>query len=41
MTHLYNTGLDRCEANFQPLTPLRFLERAASTLKWTPKSGQT
>ena len=31
MTHLYNTGLDRCEANFQPLTPLGFLERAAST----------
>ena len=31
MTHFYNTGLDRCEANFQPLTPLRFLERAAST----------
>ena len=31
MTHFYNTGLDRCEANFQPLTPLGFLERAAST----------
>lgn len=31
MTHFYNTGLDRCEANFQPLTPLSFLARAAST----------
>ena len=26
----YNTGLDRTPANFQPLTPLTFLERAAS-----------
>ncbi|MEH6750468.1 MAG: acyl-CoA synthetase [Paracoccaceae bacterium] len=26
----YNTGLDRNPANFQPLTPLTFLERAAS-----------
>ncbi|WP_306151980.1 acyl-CoA synthetase [Roseovarius sp. MMSF_3281] len=26
----YNTGLDRTPANFQPLTPLSFLERAAS-----------
>lgn len=31
MTHFYNTDLDRCEANFQPLTPLSFLARAAST----------
>ncbi len=26
----YNTGLDRNPANYQPLTPLTFLERAAS-----------
>src|SRR4051794_24951526 len=26
----YDTGLDRNPANFQPLTPLSFLERAAS-----------
>ena len=26
----YDSGLDRNEANFQPLTPLQFLERAAS-----------
>ncbi len=26
----YNQGLDRTPANFQPLTPLQFLERAAS-----------
>ncbi|KJS40950.1 MAG: acyl-CoA synthetase [Roseovarius sp. BRH_c41] len=26
----YNTGLDRTPANYQPLTPLSFLERAAS-----------
>src|SRR6056297_4206806 len=26
----YNTGLDRIPANYQPLTPLTFLERAAS-----------
>lgn len=26
----YNTGLDRTPANYQPLTPLTFLERAAS-----------
>ena len=26
----YNTGLDRNPANFQPMTPLTFLERAAS-----------
>lgn len=26
----YNTGLDRTPANYQPLTPLGFLERAAS-----------
>ena len=25
----YNTDLDRTPANFQPLTPLTFLERAA------------
>ncbi len=27
----YETGLDRVSANFQPLTPLSFLERAAKT----------
>src|ERR1700761_487520 len=27
----YETGLDRAAANFQPLTPLSFLERAART----------
>ena len=27
--NLYNTGLDRTPANFQPLTPLSFLDRAA------------
>lgn len=26
----YNIGLDRCPANYQPLTPLTFLERAAN-----------
>ncbi len=30
MTNLYNKELDRNPANFQPLTPLTFLERAAS-----------
>ena len=25
----YETGLDRAQANYQPLTPLSFLERAA------------
>ena len=30
MTNPYNTDLDRNPANFQPLTPLSFLERAAS-----------
>lgn len=30
MTNPYNTHLDRTPANFQPLTPLTFLERAAS-----------
>ncbi|WP_439154210.1 acyl-CoA synthetase [Yoonia sp.] len=29
-TNPYNTGLDRTPANYQPLTPLTFLERAAS-----------
>ena len=29
-TNPYNTGLDRTPANFQPLTPLTFLERAAT-----------
>ena len=29
-TSAYDTGLDRNAANFQPLTPLGFLERAAS-----------
>ena len=30
MNSPYNTGLERNPANFQPLTPLTFLERAAS-----------
>lgn len=30
MTNLYNIDLDRNPANFQPLTPLTFLQRAAS-----------
>ncbi|AUQ60719.1 acyl-CoA synthetase (plasmid) [Phaeobacter inhibens] len=30
MENPYNTGLDRNPANYQPLTPLTFLERAAS-----------
>jgi len=30
MSNPYNIGLDRNPANFQPLTPLTFLERAAS-----------
>ncbi|MDJ0612191.1 MAG: acyl-CoA synthetase [Rhizobiaceae bacterium] len=31
MTNIYNTDLDQNPANYQPLTPLTFLERAAST----------
>ena len=31
VTKPYETGLDRTPANFQPLTPLAFLERAAKT----------
>jgi fatty-acyl-CoA synthase len=31
MTSPYDFDLDKTEANFQPLTPLQFLERAAST----------
>lgn len=30
MSNPYNTDLDRNSANYQPLTPLTFLERAAS-----------
>ena len=30
MENPYNIGLDRCAANYQPLTPLTFLERAAT-----------
>ncbi|MTI09801.1 acyl-CoA synthetase [Curvivirga aplysinae] len=30
MTNPYNIGLDRNQANYQPLTPLTFLERAAN-----------
>ena len=29
-TNPFNTGLDRNPANYQPLTPLTFLERAAT-----------
>ncbi len=32
MTNPFNTDLDRNPANFQPLTPLTFLERAAATM---------
>ena len=28
MSNKFNTDLDRCRANYQPLTPLRFLDRA-------------
>jgi len=31
MTNIFNADLDRNPANYQPLTPLTFLERAAST----------
>src|ERR1700759_5436009 len=31
VTKPFETGLDRTTANFQPLTPLSFLERAAKT----------
>ncbi len=31
MTHIYNNNLDKNPANYQPLTPLTFLERAANT----------
>ena len=30
MVHPFDTGLGRTPANYQPLTPLVFLERAAS-----------
>jgi len=30
MQDKYEVGLERCDANFQPLTPLQFLERAAA-----------
>jgi hypothetical protein len=32
INHFYNTDLDRNPANFQPLTPLIFLERAATVM---------
>ncbi|MET0943331.1 MAG: acyl-CoA synthetase [Mesorhizobium sp.] len=31
MAHIYDSGLDRNEANYQPLTPLTLLERTAKT----------
>ncbi len=31
MTNPYDTGLDKNDANYQPLTPLTYLERAAKT----------
>ena len=31
MTSKYESGLDKTPANFQPLTPLGFLDRAANT----------
>ncbi|MEN9727780.1 MAG: hypothetical protein RL434_2146 [Pseudomonadota bacterium] len=30
MTKIYEHGLDKCEANYTPLSPLSFIERAAS-----------
>ena len=30
MTSMYEQGLDKCEANYTPLSPLSFIERAAS-----------
>lgn len=30
MTNPFNTDLDRNPANYEPLTPLQFLERAAT-----------
>ena len=36
MASKYNTDLDRNPANYQPLTPLTFLERAASTFPEYP-----
>ena len=35
----YNTDLDRTPANFQPLTPLTFLERAAMVFQITQQSS--
>ncbi|MDE0975610.1 MAG: hypothetical protein OSA11_11055, partial [Candidatus Nanopelagicales bacterium] len=32
MSNPFNTDLDRNSANFQPLTPLTFLERAATVM---------
>ena len=29
MANFYNTDLDRNDANYQPLTPISFLDRAA------------
>ncbi|RLQ88690.1 acyl-CoA synthetase [Notoacmeibacter ruber] len=29
MTNMYETGLDKCAANYQPMSPLSFLKRAA------------
>ena len=36
MTNPYNTDLDKNPANFQPLTPITFLERAASVFPLHP-----
>ncbi|MCF3975102.1 hypothetical protein, partial [Paracoccus salsus] len=38
----YNTDLDRNPANFQPLTPLNFLERAANVFPagWLTTRGR-
>ncbi|MBM4226823.1 MAG: acyl-CoA synthetase [Gammaproteobacteria bacterium] len=30
MSNIYEQGLDKCEANYSPLSPLSFIERAAS-----------
>ena len=36
MANFYNTDLDRNDANYQPLTPISFLDRAADIFQITP-----
>ena len=35
----YTQNLDKCAANYQPLTPLTFLQRAAEVYPRTPRSS--